>query len=101
MKRDPLLESSPSGVEQGVGSQDRPHQTVLRQFQICQRLGISDETWRRWVRCGRAPAPLDGFPIERPRWSVQSIEAFERGLRQARPGRRDYFTAHRRFKVGA
>lgn len=52
--------------------------TVLRQFEICQRLGISDESWRRYVRSGRAPEPLPGWPVNCPRWSVEDVEAFER-----------------------
>jgi predicted DNA-binding transcriptional regulator AlpA len=45
---------------------------------VCARLGVSRYTWFRWVRSGEAPkpAPLPGHP----KWSLSSIEAFERGL---------------------
>jgi predicted DNA-binding transcriptional regulator AlpA len=45
---------------------------------VCARLGVSRWTWARWVRSGDAPRPsaLPGHP----KWSLSSIEAFERGL---------------------
>jgi predicted DNA-binding transcriptional regulator AlpA len=45
---------------------------------VCARLGVSRWTWARWVRSGDAPRPsaLPGHP----KWSLQSIEQFERGL---------------------
>jgi predicted DNA-binding transcriptional regulator AlpA len=51
---------------------------LLRVVDICARLGVSDETWRRWRLNGLAPTPvrLPG----RPRWRVEDIEAFKRGL---------------------
>lgn len=74
---------------------DQP--TLLTQGQICRRLGISDETWRRWRAQGRAPRQVDGFPRKRPRWRLADIEAFERGDRLPVTGKRTYFgTAVRR-----
>lgn len=97
MTRDPLLEGVPSAVQQPRGAQHRPHQspTVLTQRDICQRLGISDETWRRWRTSGRAPAPLPNFPPRRPRWRTQDIEDIEHGRVVVGPTTRRYFTAHR------
>jgi predicted DNA-binding transcriptional regulator AlpA len=45
---------------------------------VCARLGVSRWTWARWVRSGDAPRPsaLPGHP----KWSLSSIEQFERGL---------------------
>jgi hypothetical protein len=45
---------------------------------ICERFGISRETWRVWVKSRQAPAPVPGLPGH-PRWAVRDIEHFERG----------------------
>lgn len=66
---------------------------VLRQFEICQRLGISDDTWRAWRKARKVPAPVPNVP-GRPRWRVKDIEDFARGLYGA--GHRVYFGAARR-----
>lgn len=96
MSRDPLLESSASSVEQIGRAVHGPDQTLLRQFEICQRLGISDQTWMNWRKRGRAPEPVRDVPGV-PRWRVSDIEAFERDLVTVRPGRRSYFASHRRL----
>lgn len=59
----------------------------LTQIQICRKLGISDETWRRWraARLTPEPARLPG----RLRWHLEDIERFERGNTR-------FFTSHRR-----
>jgi predicted DNA-binding transcriptional regulator AlpA len=93
MSRHELLKPVPSRVEQQARPTHRANQTVLRQMEICERLGISDESWRRWVRSGRAPQPLPNFPKLRPRWSVRAIEDFERGL-----GVQRYFGSARRHR---
>lgn len=60
----------------------------LRQMEICERLGISDETWRRWRASGVAPRPVN-LP-GRKRWRLEDIEAFER------VGQQRSFTRHLR-----
>ena len=60
----------------------------LRQVEICRRLGISDETWRRWRASGHAPEPVAGPGV--PRWRVEDIDAFERG-RAEQSARRTFF----------
>jgi hypothetical protein len=70
---------------------DRP--SFLTQTQICERFGISDETWRRWRKARQVPAPLPNIPGH-PRWAVADIEDFERG-RFGATGRH-YFVAARR-----
>ena len=64
---------------------------LLRQGEICRRLGISDDRWRRWPDSGRAPAPVPGLPKRRPRWR---LEDFERGI--VTTGRRFLTSARRR-----
>jgi predicted DNA-binding transcriptional regulator AlpA len=61
--------------------------------EICRRLGISDETWRRWRAAGKAPAPI-GLP-GRPRWRVSDIDAFTQQAVPVRPSHRRYFAAAR------
>lgn len=73
----------------------RESRDLVRQFQICAEFGISDETWRRWVRRGEAPQPVD-LP-GRPRWRRTDIDRFKQGRRESVSGRRVFFgTAVRR-----
>jgi hypothetical protein len=37
-------------------------------------LGISPETWDRWVRDGILPAPAPGFPPSTPRWRWSDVD---------------------------
>lgn len=90
------LQSSASSVEQIGRTAHGPDQTLLRQFEICARLGISDQTWMNWRKRGRAPEPVRDVPGV-PRWRVSDIQAFERDLVTVRSGRRSYFTSHRRL----
>lgn len=97
-----LLQPAATDVKPRARQADRRDQagTLLTQAAICERLDISDETWRRWVRCGRAPAALEGFPRLRPRWARSDVEAFELG-RFTGPTMRHYFgTARRRRRAG-
>jgi hypothetical protein len=71
--------------------------TLLTQIQICRRLGISDETWRRWRVARRVPAPVPNVP-GRPRWTLAAIQEFEAGMGQ-RGGRRAYFQSARRARL--
>lgn len=57
---------------------------------ICRRFGISRWTWGRWVREGRAPAPIQNLPGF-PKWRVSDIDRFEAGRRAVAPGRRAFF----------
>lgn len=50
---------------------------LLTQLEVCQRIGISDETWRRWRKRGLTPAPVQNLPPHsRPKWRVADIDAF-------------------------
>jgi hypothetical protein len=84
----PQLQAPTTRVEQGTGALDSSNQApeFLTQIQICRRMGICDETWRRWRQRGLtpAPAPLPG----RPRWRVEDIAEFERRGRVVVPERR-------------
>jgi hypothetical protein len=92
MKRD--RQSSSAHPEQSQGDADRPR--LLSQKTICFRLDISDETWRRWRKLGRTPAPVDmpGYP----RWREADIVAFEQRLQHGAPELR-YFRAAQRTKA--
>lgn len=46
---------------------------VLTQKEVCKRLAISDETWRRWRKAGRTPEQV-ALP-GRPRWRRADIDA--------------------------
>ena len=63
----------------------------VRQFQICAELGISDETWRQWVRRGLAPAPV--VMPGRPRWRRADIDRFKQGRSEAVSGGRVHFAS--------
>jgi len=67
--------------------------TLISQIEICRRLEISDETWRRWRAAGKTPAPV-GLP-GRPRWRVSDIDAFTQQAVPVRPSHRRYFAAAR------
>lgn len=85
------LESAAAASEQPAGRGDVAHEPseFLRQFEICREFGISDETWRRWVRSGVAPQPIH-LP-GRPRWRRDDIRRFKQGRAQAVAGRREFF----------
>lgn len=74
------LESRAAQAEQSQRDQRVSPQSpeLVTQKAICQRLGISDETWRRWRQSGRAPAPAP-WPLSShrmPRWRRAVIDAF-------------------------
>lgn len=89
------VDSAPEtgATEPQVSNRDERPVSFLTQIQICRRLGISDETWRRWRKARQVPAPVPNVPGH-PRWSVRDIEDFERGLYGARG--RVYFGSARR-----
>lgn len=66
---------------------------LLSQIEVCRRLGISDETWRRWRKAGKTPLPvvLPG----RLKWRVIDIDAFTQQTVTERPSHRRYFAAAR------
>lgn len=47
---------------------------LLTQVQVCQRLGISDQTWMRWRKAGRVPDPVV-LPSGRRKWRAADITA--------------------------
>lgn len=80
-----------------MSAKPRPNLTAepeyWRALDICKRLNISDETWRRWRKAGLTPepAPMPGVP----RWHRADIEDFER--RRHYYGR-EYFRSVRRAR---
>jgi predicted DNA-binding transcriptional regulator AlpA len=46
---------------------------LLRQIDVCARLGISDQTWMRWRKAGRVPDAVV-LPSGRLRWRRDDIE---------------------------
>lgn len=85
MSRQRALQSTATHPEQAQGHPNRSD--LMRQFEICARFGISDETWRQWRKSDPtmpAPVSLRG----RPRWRVQDIDDYMAG-RSA--GLRHYF----------
>lgn len=92
------LEPVSAHPEQAAGGEDIASEPakLLRQFEICRELGIGVTTWREWRAAGRVPAPVPNLPGV-PRWRVEDIEAFRRGVYRgpSTEGRR-YFSAARR-----
>jgi prepilin-type processing-associated H-X9-DG protein len=73
------LQSSAASVKQSAGDGHVVDETrkLLRITEICAMVGISRDTWCRWVRCGKAPKPLDRSVIPgHPRWKASVIYAF-------------------------
>lgn len=94
------FESAAAETEQAPSRGDVAHEPAdfVRQFEICREFGISDETWRRWVRSHVAPQPVD-LP-GRPRWRRADIERFKRGRAEAVAGRRVSFGSAVRWRHG-
>lgn len=79
-------ETLPAPTEQA--DRDAHSADLLTQTQVCARLGISDETWRRWRKAGRTPEQVQ-LP-GRPRWRRRDID------RLVGPVTREYFGRGRR-----
>lgn len=93
-----VLEPTTTTVEQSAGDGHVMDETrYVTTPAICRQLGISRWTWRRWVRCGMAPAPapLPGHP----RWHRVDVERFQQESRYFRAHRRTDQTVSRRFSV--
>jgi predicted DNA-binding transcriptional regulator AlpA len=85
------LQSPAASVEQPTRHGHVVDETrkLLRIPEICAMVGISRDTWCRWVRCGKAPKPLDRSVMPgHPRWKAADIAQFLDG-RQV--GRRHFF----------
>jgi predicted DNA-binding transcriptional regulator AlpA len=61
---------------------------LLTQVQVCDRLGISADTWTRWRKAGRVPDPVT-LPSGRRKWRVSDIDALLQV--RATSGRRRFF----------
>ena len=64
---------------------------LLTQVQVCARLGISDQTWMRWRKAGRAPLPV-ALPSGRLKWLVVDIDRLI-GVKPEPEARRRFFSA--------
>lgn len=82
-----------SEVEQPIRAEQRSHQSnaLLTRADICALVGVSRETWRRWVLAGVAPSRVAGLP-GLPKWNRRDIDAFIAGRR---PNTRAFFTSAR------
>lgn len=75
---------------------------LLRQVEVCNRLGISDETWMRWRRLKKAgkanyqcvPDPVPSSPAVK-KWRESDIEALLAGEFSPIAMPRRYFGTHR------
>jgi predicted DNA-binding transcriptional regulator AlpA len=65
---------------------------LLTQVQVCQRLGISDQSWMRWRKAGRTPEAVT-LPSGRLKWRVSDIDALTRV--PERSARRRHFASAR------
>jgi hypothetical protein len=72
--------TSPAEQPQRRAHRPLPRTQYLSAPQLCAYFGVSRWTWHRWEMSGFAPrrASLPGHP----RWAVEAIEGFERGLRE-------------------
>lgn len=91
MSRQRALESASAHPEQAHGDSDGPD--LLRQIDVCARLGISDQTWMNWRKAGRTPEPVR-MPSGRLKWRREDIDAITR-RRRAEPPRRYFQSASR------
>lgn len=62
---------------------------LLRQVDVCQQLGISDQTWMRWRAAGLTPEAVV-MPSGRLKWRRADIDRLA-GKPEERPGRRLHF----------
>jgi predicted DNA-binding transcriptional regulator AlpA len=66
---------------------------LLRQVDVCARLGISDQTWMRWRAARRTPEAVV-MPSGRLKWRADDIDALA-GKPVERPGRRYFASVYR------
>jgi predicted DNA-binding transcriptional regulator AlpA len=78
--RDRALQPAPTSSQESQRDSHGP--VLLSQKQVCARLGISDDTWRRWRKRGVTP-PQSDLPGH-PRWRADDIEAFGQRRKVAR-----------------
>lgn len=62
---------------------------LLTQVEVCRRLGISDETWMRWRKAGKAPEGVT-MPSGRVKWRTADIDRLTHTPTE-RTGSRRYF----------
>jgi predicted site-specific integrase-resolvase len=55
-----------------------PEEILVSQAAAARRFGVSVATWRRWVRAGRAPQPVN-LPGH-PKFLASDLDAFARQL---------------------
>jgi predicted DNA-binding transcriptional regulator AlpA len=72
------LQPHPTPSQQSQGDSDGPE--LLTQVEVCARLGICDETWMRWRKAGRVPAPVT-LPSGRLKWRRDDIDRVTRTTR--------------------
>lgn len=63
---------------------------------ICERIGCSRWTWRRWVTAKTAPQPVPGLPGH-PKWKRADIDRFVEG--RVREGRNHFGSARHALSV--
>lgn len=73
-----LLESG--HLDPQTSASGRNTADLLTQKQVCQRLGISEDTWTRWRKAQRVPDAVT-LPSGRRKWRVVDINA----MLQVRP----------------
>jgi hypothetical protein len=94
MARQPLEPTAPH-PQQPQRDTDGPH--LLRQVDVCRRLGISDQTWMNWRKAGRTPEAIV-MPSGLLRWRVVDIARLEGTPVEPERGRQ-YFQAARRHRA--
>lgn len=98
MSRHQTLEPAPTTPEQPDRHADVPREPceLMRQVDVCRRLGISQDTWIRWRKAGITPQGIT-YPSGRLRWRRADIDAMvQRKAVEPRSVRRRYFgTANR------
>lgn len=88
MSRRHALQPSDLEPQQPAGEGDGAD--LLTQVQVCRKLGISDETWRRWRRALRTPLAVT-MPSGRLKWRASEIAGLEGYVRDERAAGRRYF----------
>lgn len=89
MSRGPQLLQS-GHLDSQTSASGRNTADLMTQKQVCQRLGISEDTWTRWRKAQRVPEAV-ALPSGRRKWRRSDIDAMLQVRLSSVSGRRRFF----------